>query len=251
MPTHLGSAAIDAAHLGASAVDRIYLGDSEVYAPGSAGDPDFASVSLLAHFDGSGNTYVDSSSNANTIADSAYNGGGDTQSTAQSKFGGSSLLVGSPYAAAVQASNCAPSGTGDFTIEMWGYASSSSPYSRDMIATSTVLTATTFELEDRRLAVNGSTVLSFTAPTNGAWFHLALVRESNVWRVYRDGIELANATNSTSLPTGQSLFIGGLPYYGSDGWLGSYIDEVRVTLGVVRYPGGTTFTPPTDAFPNS
>lgn len=215
-----------------------------------ATDPDFASVSLLAHFDGSGTTYTDSSATPTTLANSAYNGGGDTQSTAQAKFGPASLLVSASTAAAVQADAAAPSGTQDFTAELFVYGPSSI-YNRFLVGTSTIDAAgATWELGDRSLVVNGSTVLSYSAPSVDTWQHYAVVRESNTWRVYRDGVELGNVSDATSLGSGH-IYIGGLPYYGSNGFLSGHIDEVRVTLGVVRYPGGTTFTPTTEAFPDA
>ena len=251
MPINLGSGAISGAYVGSNAVNAAYLGSASVFSA-SASDPDFASVALLLSFDGSGSSYVDTSSNSVSVANSAYNGGGDTQSTAQAKFGTASLLVNSSTAAAVEAPSVMPSGTQEFTFEFWHYSTQTSPYSRFLAGASTIQAGTPgFELFDQSLEVNNTTLFSFAAPTNNVWQHVALVRQGNVFRLYRDGVELNNSTSAATLSSGHNLYLGGQPYYASNGFLAGYIDEVRLTLDVVRYPDGTTFSPPAQAFPVS
>lgn len=75
--------------------------------------------------------------------------------------------------------------------------------------------------------------------TQGAWEHLALARDGNTWRFYRNGNQVLSVPNNVNLnipsrvflPAGNSAFDG-------------LIDGVRITNGVCRYPGGNSFTPP-------
>jgi hypothetical protein len=92
-----------------------------------------------------------------------------------------------------------------------------------------------------------------TSYRDGAWHHLALVRDSSGSRLYLDGTQAgstnasqASASFDSSPPApwsiGASLFISGRDYVG-------YIDELRVSK-YARYTG-SSFTPPTQAFPNT
>lgn len=216
------------------------------------GDPYFSSVSLLLPFDGTGSTFTDFSGTPKTIS-FGPNGSGVTQTTAQSKFGGSSALFdGSNLKASVGA---APEGTEDFTIEFWHlYDSSQNPYDyqQDIVSTTNAYSGSVvpFHLKTKRLEINGATVMSFPgiSSLSGQWYHGALVRQGNTFRFYRDGVELANGTSTASLSS-TDLYIGSLPFYSANGIAGSHLDDLRVTRGVCRYPDGLSFTPPTAAFP--
>ncbi len=225
--------------------------------PTLGGDPYFSSVSLLLHFDGTGTTFTDSSSSPKTI-EVGPNGPYVTQTASQSKFGGASVLFqndGGNGTGNIKASvGASPEGTEDFTIEFWHlYDTAANPYgyAQDMIVTTNAYSGSVVpvHLRTSSLTISGGTVLSFAAPTAGQWYHGALVRQGNTFRFYRDGVEVANGTNSSSLSS-TDLYIGSLPFYGANGITGSHLDEIRVTRGVCRYPGGTNFTPPTAAFPD-
>lgn len=79
--------------------------------------------------------------------------------------------------------------------------------------------------------------------SNQDWHHVALVRESSTIRFYADGSQISTmsfaGSNASSLQLGEAnSSFGGV--FG--------LDDLRVT-SLARYPGGTTFTPPTAAHP--
>jgi hypothetical protein len=212
--------------------------DSVAVTPG-VGDPDFASVTLLLHADGSNGstTFTDSSGSPKSV--SAVNA---TISTAQSKFGGSSgRLNGSSYLSLTHGTNF---GTGDLTIETWAFGT----YSGDSI------------LCEFRSAVTlvawatGTSLYVFTPAGNAVrgtltanqWQHIAVCRQAGLFRVYVDGTQTATWSDGSSLNTAGNLYIGRFfDNAVSQDW---YFDDYRIST-VCRYPDGTAFTPPTAAFP--
>lgn len=217
------------------------------------GDPDFASVSLLLHGDGANGstTITDSSSTPKTVT-----AVGDAQiSTAQSKFGGSSIAFDGTgdYITIAEASSSFTFGTGDFTIEFWLYPSN--------------LTGTTI-IADWRNASGGSQYITLyrdtdtlyffegsnritgaSALTNTVFQHIALCKGSNSTRLFVDGVQVGSTYADTTdyiAPQNGSIHFGGL--LGTFSMAG-HIDDVRITKGVARYTTG--FTPPIAAFPDS
>lgn len=149
-------------------------------------------------------------------------------------------------------------GSGDFTIECWVYSglvgnggiagqldSGSIPSltSFFMLQIGTALTCT---------VSSGSTNYNATAIlTANAWNHVAFVRDGATLRAYVGGVQGGTGSITT-------LAVNTLTYPVTVGRLGDatlyfngYIDDFRFTKGICRYPSGTTFTPPTAAFPNS
>ena len=176
---------------------------------------------------------------------------GDAQiSTAQSKFGGSSILFDGTDDAVDPDHTLLNIGSGDFTIEFWIYVTDfTTVYGRYFFDTGSGVsgrlnaffdTATTFKIR------SGNTVLlsgSHGMSTN-QWYHLAIMRESGTIRFYRDGTSLASASNSTNF-TNNDYKIGSYLTGGGFGVIG-YIDEWRQSDSA-RY-SGTSFTVPTSAF---
>lgn len=95
------------------------------------------------------------------------------------------------------------------------------------------------------------TPLLQTMWTAGTWHHVALVRDSTTCYLYVDGVMNATTvnigTNNVSFP--DVPFTVGHRQAGNDHLQdnGCYIDDLRWTHGVCRYPGGTTFDPPVTA----
>jgi hypothetical protein len=90
--------------------------------------------------------------------------------------------------------------------------------------------------------------ISFGAVTDNVWVHLAVVRQGNTFRTYKNGVQQSTGTTDSagqSLGSISALRIG----RGSDFYNKCLIDDFRVTKGVCRYPSGTTFTPPTTGLP--
>lgn len=218
------------------------------------GDPDFASVSLLLHMDGSNGstTFTDSSGSPKTVTAS-----GNAQiSTAQSKFGGASgLFDGSgDWLSAATIPNI---GTSDFVIEWWMRIADVSVY-QHIIGTST----------------NGNFMIALLAPFNGAgaigmgrnnvawdfvrnaslsnntWHYCALSRDGGTMQLHVDGSLVgASASNNNSYLIGTMQI--GSQSGGTVGPVNGYLDDVRLTIGTSRGYTGSTITVPTAAFPDA
>ena len=177
---------------------------------------------------------------------------GDAElSTAQAKFGPTSLDVTATNADAVTAESSGFGfGTGDFTVEGWFYFDTftSNRFILDFRSTSdTDQRLSIEELGSANIAVNiGTTqILSTTGSllTPSTWHHIAVTRSGTTMRVFIDGSQADSATNSTDLGTSGNLHLGA-DYEDTNGMNG-YIDDFRVEKGVAKYTGG--FSVPTSA----
>jgi hypothetical protein len=213
-------------------------------------DPQFGSVSLLLHGDGANGstTIIDSSPSPKTITRV-----GDTQiSTAQSKFGGSSILFDGTgdYLTTPITSNL-QFGTGDFTIEGWFYVTSDntrSLFSLNTFSNGILLRRRTAGFGTDTFYINGTAyTLGSALPPLNTWQHVALTRASGVVNVFFNGVTNLTVTNTASIsPTG-SLFVGTAGHALGETYFG-YIDDFRITKGIARYTAN--FTPPTAPFPD-
>ena len=154
-------------------------------------------------------------------------------------------------------------GANDFTVEAWIYATTAAQGAicgQTNAAYATANTSIVFSrLSDGRIdffaAYNSGSSLqpitTLTAPLS-TWTHVAAVRDGATLRVYVGGVQSATATISTGVVNDSaSSFAVGRPGDFAGQYFPGYIDDFRFTKGVCRYPSGTTFTPPTAAFPNS
>lgn len=231
-------------------------------AAGTAGDVDFASVSLLLHMDGANNstTFTDSSSAALTI--SRY---GDAKiSTAQSKFGGASGYFdgAGDYLTCPVTSGAFNMGTGDFTMEAWIRIASTSGnksicglWPRDSDG------SFRFVVVNNTLSFTLGTTAAIKSVTSSAclsantWHYVAVVRNGSDVTIYCDGGSVGTmnlGTGSTSLTVrGASLSTTGLQIgrneAGNTWFMNGYIDDLRITKGVAR----DVSTNPASAFPDS
>lgn len=245
----------------------IYI-DPYRFAAAGPTDPDFANVSLLLHGDGTNGstTIVDSSPSSKTVT-----AVGNAQiSTAQSKFGGASILLdgdGDYLTAADDAGF--RFGTNDFTVEAWVYqvarssvigvivangffdGSKDNGWNMDILSTGVARFYTSGSGQTPELVSSGTTVV----PLN-AWTHLAAVRSGSTLTLYLDGAakgSVSSTQNENWTGANAILKVGtagyfqglGLPQYSLNG----YIDDIRITKGVARYTAN--FTPPTAPFPDA
>jgi hypothetical protein len=214
--------------------------------PGT-GDPNFSSVSLLLHMDGSGSTFVDSSGTPKTITAN----GDATQSTAQSKFGGAAGLFDGDSSLTLASSSAFAFGTGDFVIEFFVRFTSLSG-TQGLVcsgASGGLDIQYRGDTEQLGLGAYGDWQASFAwTPSTGAWYYVAISRSSGTVRAYVDGSLVGTeATNLATLEaTSADLVIGE-----GDGFFAGYLDELRVTKGHARGYTGSTISVPTSAFPNS
>ena len=235
----------------------------------TVGDVYFPQTSVLLPFIGSdAATSTSDLSNRNGTVSFA---GTAQLSTGASKFGGSSLLVdgNSDYVSISDSYWNTCMSSGDFTVELWARFDSASLDGS---------TQTTFA--SNRGDISGSSsngwvfrkftdnVISWymrqgsdwvyinyaqgtrTAVSADTWYHLAVTRSGNTWKLFLNGTAEDTITNSTSIVDGGAvgLVVGALaggiaggPYHYMDG----YIDDVRITVGHARYT--SNFTAPTSA----
>jgi hypothetical protein len=223
----------------------------------TVGDPYFSSVSVLLHMDGTGSSFVDSSSSPKTIT--VF--GDASQSATQSKFGGKSLtLDGSgDYISIADTSNAFAFGTGDFCYEFWFRSAASNayaalltrPYNSDggiLISLNGSYGNGAPEIYWREYANN----LFFASDTSGFndnnWHHYVFNRSGTTCRMFIDGIVRATRTDvSTSVGSSQVVVGNDISFGGRE--LNGYIDELRITKGYARYEAN--FSPAAIAFSNS
>lgn len=220
-----------------------------------AGNDSF--TKLLLHMDGANNStiFIDSSGSGHGIT--AAN---DARiSTSVKQFGTGSLLCdGFQDRLSIDDSNDFNFGSGDFTIDFWIYPISLGTtqliYSQHNASFNDYLRIGIFGYSTGDLFFacddEGSTVVGFS--TDGGiliadtWQHIALVRNSNTWYIFLNGVSqtltLRSGSYSGAMPdiSGQ-IAIGGR----SDGSqsLNGYLDEFRISKGVARYT--TNFAVPT------
>jgi len=225
----------------------------------SAGDPYFSNVTLLLHFDGSngGTTFTDSSGNC-TITPNAN----ATTTTSVVKYGTASLNAsgGNAYVYVSSATTgVADFGTGDFTVEMFVYRTTSG---RDIFfdtrqnaqSTGHFYLATPSSGNNLQIVIDGTAYNSTATIATNQWVHIAASRESGTVRGFIDGTLVSTNSDSTSITDGTNGTYP--PIIGTTGnlWgtasstpaLDGYMDELRITKGVARYT--SNFTAPTAAF---
>lgn len=171
-------------------------------------------------------------------------------STTQSKFGGSSISFdGTGDYLTIPNNVLFALGTGDFTIECWAYLTAGSNNGLWQLASSAFpgvagLAVSLFSGQWNIYYQNGSQIYGYGTVTTGAWYHVALVRQSGSLYIYSNGVKYTVASDTTNY-TGTTLVIGG--YYSTSQLWNGYINDFRITKGLARYTAN--FTPPTQAFP--
>ena len=209
---------------------------------GQAVDPDFSNVSLLLHGNGTnGSTsIIDSSSFARTVTPI-----GNTQiSTAQSKFGGSSIYFGAAdYLAFSDTFN--PS-LGNWTFETWIYPENNS--FAIISAANDFYLFSADGLNGQWCLGDGVTnIIQYTphSVTINAWNHIALVKNGSVYTIYVNGVQSASSNVLMRSVNISSFQIGSAYVNRLNRSLTGYLDEFRYS-NVARYT--SNFTPPTSAF---
>ena len=144
--------------------------------------------------------------------------------------------------------------TNDFTVEFWvnlsTFADEAQGFGRRMLSTRPG--SFTKGWEFRTTATNNVINVNFHASTNielsisnnttNTWMHLAVVRQGNVYTVYKDGSARSTVTSSNNITaTDLPLKVGTLTT--TQGEFQGYIDEIRIVKGLAVYTGN--FTVPT------
>jgi hypothetical protein len=224
-----------------------YLGTEQVYSA-AGGTP----ATLLLNFNGSNGstTFTDSSANGYTVT-----ANGDAQiSTAQSKFGGSSLYLDGTGDSVEIPSAATIDGTEDFTIECWIRPAFINPtpegYSMVLGFANDLSGAFMFGLRTGGhvfvgrawVAIDGETGSTAGGPLSiDTWHHIAVTRASGTLRVFVDGAEKLSQADTFS-------YVQATGYIGRDidstnPAVEGYIDDFRIIRGAAIYTAA--FTPPT------
>lgn len=191
--------------------------------------------------------------------------GNTTFSTAQSKFGGSSIAFdGVGDYLLFPTSSAFNIQSGDFTIEAWVYPTGNSGTRAmagqwDQSATGTagwlLLLTSTAVIFDFGPFSTASTMISGSATlTLNAWSHIAVTRSGSTFTLWLNGASIGTATSAaTATDTGVALTFANwlssshtFPASGSTDFAGN-IGGFRITKGVARY--SSAFTPPAAPFP--
>lgn len=226
-------------------------------------DPNFGNIELLLHGNGTnGSTTFNDDSKNNFIATRF---GNTVISTAQSKFGGASILFdgNGDYLNYLDVTNFdLPN---NFTIEAFVYITAYSAAYLGNYGAAIVCNYSAGGTNNQgwQLRINGTsnsyttinvytgtTDLNFSAGTIAlnTWHHIAVSRSGTSIRAYLNGTQVGSTlTNSDSFTHNKTinrpLFIGGLNDVTYKFWMNGYIDELRITKGIARYTGSTLIVP--------
>ena len=216
----------------------------------TVGELNFHKVKLLLPLNGS-NSATSASDLSNDNRTITFSGSNANISTAQSKFGGSSLYIGGDGSKIEVGANGLDA-TGDFTFECWVYDTSVDNYPQLAINSSSngfflyLGNGATSGSNKVLRHWNGGVVTNFsTELPQSQWYHFALVRSGSTVKFYIDGTaDSTTRTDSGTYLMGQSSTLTiGADGQGND--FRGYINDLRITNGLARYT--TNFTPSTSA----
>lgn len=236
----------------------------------TVGDVHFPYVKWLSPFNGS-NGATSTTDESNTNATVTFQGS-STISTAQSKFGGSSLYSpnANPAGVYVAGAGSTINLTADFTFEWWFHRIQVSVSNNQMVGPIYGQASTTTCASKGLLigyksssyadqsalycSSNGSSwnvasnvaLGSGTLGTVGQWVHMAMVRSGSDWSYYVDGTRTYTGSlgSSTISAPGTNILLG--KSWDAENQMEGYWDDFRVTVGLARY-SGASFTVPTTA----
>lgn len=220
----------------------------------AATDPSWSSVTSLLHFNGAdgSTTFTDETGRAWTPTNGAK------ISTTVSRFGGASLGLGAvnnvpnSYIETGTSHDFAY-GTGDFTWEAFIYRAANPGSNEYILDHGSINGGTLFVASSGKVGyynpTTGTGAALYTPASSAsiinlsAWNHVAATRSAGVTRLFLNGVNVAEATDTHTYTGPLSFSVGK-----GNHWNG-YIDEVRITKGVARYTGN--FVVPSSEFPNA
>lgn len=178
-----------------------------------------------------------------------------TSTWSASAVGGSGSFDGTGDYLSTPSSSAFSFGTGDFTIEYWAYVNSGANNGIFQLSdtagglkpsTANSLAMNIFTNNSVSIYANGT---SYQAPNNtlpfNSWTHFAIVRSSNVTKLYANGALITSIGSSGSITdntnyTGTYVAVGG--YYSTLYLLTGCVASFRVVKGTAVYTAN--FTPP-------
>ena len=249
-------------------IDEVRISDTARYTsgftPSTTPFVNDANTLLLLHMDGTdGSTdFRDDNGTGRSAIDLTAIGNAQID-TAQSQFGGSSLLLDGTgdWLKHNDDNGTFQFGSNDFTIEAWinpsAIYTTGSPIEPiwNKYNTSNSQRMLSFGIYDGFLGyfwassgASGNAVQTTQAISTGSWKHVALCREGNTWNTYYDGTRVDTRTLAVTLHAStEPVYIGS--YFGTaNNEINGYIDELRVSDSA-RYTGAS-YTVPTEPFQN-
>jgi hypothetical protein len=143
-------------------------------------------------------------------------------------------------------------GTGDFTVEWFSYQTSLTVPQFQRIYTvgdfPTISTGVSIESGTFYYWANNTfRYSSSSASTANVWIHWAVVRQSGVTRIYRNGSQLGSQITDTFNITDntRNFIVGNTNTFASNAALVGYLTNFRLVKGLAVYTGN--FTVPTSA----
>ena len=228
----------------------------------TTGDVYYPQTSLLMHFNGTNGSTTMTDNSKNNAAVTAV--GNAQLSTAQSKFGGTSLyLDGTGDRLTTPSRTEFGISAVDFTIEGWFYPRTLKN-GNCVLSLGTGGSAFYYKLDvgnasgQVELGVNtgtwnvAATYNSSAVISINNWYHVAVVRSGTTLTFYVNGTAAGTFSSANfGSGTGGTLHIGTyFNNYNNDGSdFYGYIDDLRITYGFARYTGN--FTPSTTQFLDS
>lgn len=211
--------------------------ETTVYQAGS-GDVYYEDVSLLMKFDSNIADYSINQHSTTAV-------GSVSISSAQSKYGGGSLLIdaGGEYVSVPHDATLNLHDASDWTVEAWVYKTGDNTRYRPILSKRESGVGVQWQfftmISSGYLSFyNGSFYSSTTTLPSNQWVHLAFVRTSGTTTFYVDGSSVYTTTGAP-ISGSNDLAIGSVISSPAEYWEG-YIDDVRITKGVARYTSNFT-----------
>ncbi len=182
-------------------------GEGKIYYKGAGAGGNDANTKLLLHMDGTGSTFTDDSDTPHTPT--AQGGATQTSTPANTNLSDGVNVAsfdGTDDYLSIPDSSDWDFGTGDFTIDFWVRLNTFTPVLQRLISQTDTCTSysivsfsnsngatyqahngtTTFELNEG--GVSGWSI--------NTWYHIAIVRNGDVFKLYKDGVEADSLTSS-------------------------------------------------------
>jgi len=241
---------IDGQQLDATSFGEFDEDSSTIWKPIDVSDLTFGNNGFYLPFlaDGTNAGFVDFSSNNYAVT----RVGSTIHSFAQAKFDSSSIYFdGSGDALTLADGNQWDFGTGDYTLEFWVNKAHTG---KESVFETRGGGGNGFNIEFNSSnvlewydgSITGTLPVDGSAVTANTWVHFALVRASNVHKMYRNGTEVGTAlTSSSSQQSTGGPNIGRRLESSSANDYTGYLDEIRLST-VARYT--SNFTAPSASF---
>lgn len=175
-----------------------------------------------------------------TVAQSPFVGGGNSYSFISS----TTSYISTP------GSNDWVLGTGDFTVEWFSYQTTLTQFQRIYTVDDYPSISTGVSIESGTFYYWAGDAMtpkysSASASTANQWIHWAVVRQSGVTKVYRNGIQLDSQITDTNNITDntKAFIVGNTNTFATNAALVGYLTSFRLVKGLAVYTGN--FTVPT------